>query len=256
MEVYIDESGDEGTKGAGTRWLVFGCVIVQYSELPEVVRGVNTCVQIASKAQTVPRPLHFKKLTHADKRGATRIFADSSWDGVVVASDTTKILPGSALSKPKFQYNYPLRYVIERVSWKAKEVRRIPTIYIENRRNFDLADFKRYMRLLKSRKDERFEWDYLDLDRIFVSTRNQKPALCVADGLAHAMFKAVEPDPWWGHHETTYLETLLRRLWCGSQAAGHNGLFDCGLVMMPTTAWGQFVQQYPWLPELRGKVVA
>lgn len=254
MEVYIDESGDEGTKGAGTRWLVFGCVMVQYSELVEVVRGVMTCAQIASKAQSAPRPLHFKRLTHADKRGASEIFARSTWDATVIVSDTTKILPESALSRPKIQYNYALRYAMERVSWKAKEVGKIPMVYIENRRNFDLEDFKGYMRLLRSRKDERFEWDYLDVDRIYVSNRDQKPGLCVADGLAHAAFKAIEPDTWWGHHEMTYFNILQGKLWRGSMAAGHEGIFECGMVFMPTTAWGQFVQEYPWLPGLRSKL--
>ena len=70
------------------------------------------------------------------------MFSQSPWHGVVVASDTTKIIPGSGLSTPRVQYNYAARYVIERISARAAQLQEEATIYFEDRRNFNLVEFR------------------------------------------------------------------------------------------------------------------
>lgn len=194
------------------------------------------------------RRIHFRDLPHHDKRGVLHFLANADWLGMIVASDTTSILPDSYLKVPGYQYNYALRYVIERLSQSAEEIGEPATIYIDQRRNFDLDRFRSYMTLLRNRRAPRIRWQYVDPRRICTASYAQQPNLVVADGVAHAGFKALEPDEYWDHCELAYLEEVKHKLWRGP--AGANRIHDYGFVLMPTPQWGRFVAEYPWLQAL------
>lgn len=234
MNVYIDESGDEGTQGKGSRWLVFGCAIVPSSISAQTEKVVYSAID---SCRTSKKYVHFAGLDHASKKGILAILNSCGWLGIVVASDTTKINPGSHLSKPTVQYNYALRYAIERLTkYAAKLGEPIDEIVIEKRRNFRLADFKQYLNKLKSKKDSFIKWDFIDIQNIKVQVKDQEPKLSLADGLAHAVYKALEPDGWWGHYELAYIELLRERL--------------LNLTLMPTSIQRVFIEEYPWLQDI------
>jgi hypothetical protein len=244
MEAYIDESGDEGTGGRGSRWLVFGCAMASASELPLLASTVDAASAILGhRSGRGRRRIHFRRLAHHDKRGVLKFLAIADWLAIIVASDTTSITPGSYLVRPEYQYNYALRYVIERVSQRAEEIREAASIYIDSRRNFDLQRFRTYMILLKNRGAPRIRWQYVDPGRIYTATHAQRPNLALADGLAHAGFKALEPDEWWGHNELAYLDEVKGRLWRGPAAA--NRIHDYGFVLMPTPSGAALLQSIP-----------
>jgi hypothetical protein len=246
MKAYIDESGDEGTKGKGTRWLTFGCVLI-----PGGTHTIgNAMANTASRKMPVPRPIHFVKLSHADKRGVLATWANMKvvpWAAILVATDTTDILPGSWLDRSDYHYNYALRATIERASQYACIQDERLEIIVEDRRNFSVAKFRRYLTLLKSRNEPRIKWSHLDIRDVSVSTRREHKGLCIADGLAHATFKALEPDDNWGHYERGYLDLVKGRLWKGP---ANNRVLDNGLLTMP---WGERRHhrlEYPWMRDL------
>ena len=100
---------------------------------------------------------------------------------------------------------------------------------------------------LKAQKEPRIDWRYIDPKNVSVSNRRTDKGLSIADGLAHAAFKAIEPDPHWEHFETCYLELIKERLWRGPKG---DDLLDNGLVTLP---WGEqrnHSKAYPWMKRL------
>lgn len=156
----------------------------------------------------------------------------------MVGSDTQRIRPGSYLRKPEYQYNYPLRYLIERACRHAAAAHERLTVVIEARRNFDLGEFRAYIALLRTRYDPHFDWAYFNEDDVHVSMKDQEPVLCVADAVAHGMFKALEPDPEWGHFEMAYAEKVRPKFWRGPDG---KSLLDNGLTLMPVSAEAAFL---------------
>ncbi len=241
MFVYIDESGDEGTGGKGSRWLVFGCVAVKSQDGEQVQQVVDFALK--ARRQTKRPCIHFTDLEHASKKGILNILQIGEWKGIVVASDTKMTSAQFHLSKPRIQYTYSLRYAIERISRYAQSMNeKAERIIIEKRRNFDLVAFQNYLNLLKSRKDPYFSWDFVDIGGIEIQDKLNEPKLCLADGLAHSIYKALEPDPWWGHYELSYLEFVRDKLW-----RSDSGVFDYGLTLMPIRLRGIFTREYSWL---------
>jgi hypothetical protein len=120
---------------------------------------------------------------------------------------------------------------------------------IEESGRFNVGEFIGYMRKLQARDDPRITWSRFDPGSIVTRRKREEPLLCIADGLAHAGFKALEPDRRWGQCETAYLLGTVRdQLWQGP--AGDRSLRKYGFVLMPTNERGAFQKEYTWLVEL------
>jgi hypothetical protein len=249
MLAYIDESGDEGTLGRGSRWLTFGCICVRDSRKTELENLVRESMQ----SLKTPRFIHFVRLTHADKKGVLSIWRRSRirFRAIIVASDTTKVDANSWLSRTDYQYNYALRYALERVSKLAKEWREPAQVIIEQRRNFNLPEFRKYLRTLRNRRDDHFEWNFLSPNDIRVAKKEVELPLAMADGFAHAAFKALESERGWSHTEPGYLEVCTRKLWRGP--VDSEDIQEYGFVLMPTAEQSAYRLEYPWLLSLQDK---
>ena len=246
MIAYIDESGDEGTDGKGSRWLVLGCAMVSDAALDTARTTVRLACTLAKRSNA--KTLHFKDLSHDDRRGIISVIASGPWQGVIVASDTTKIQEGSYLHKPSYQFNYAARYVVERISAMASELQEPATIYFEIRRNFNLSSFRSYIQLLLSQGEPRLNSQWISPQRIHTMEKGVDECLCIADGLANAGYKALEPHRTWGSCEIAYLEEFAPSLWKGP--IDHENVYEWGFVLMPTTLFGMFTREYPWIMDL------
>ena len=247
MYAFIDDSGDEGTDGSGSRWLVFGCVMLAEHDTASVRATVEEASIICGRGR--PRWLHFRDLSHDDKHGALEYFKRSPWQGVIVATDTTQVLPGSRLRDPRSQYNYAARYVIERVSRYAVTLGEQASIYFESRRNFALNEFRMYIQRLINNRVPQIDRSVVSPDRIHEMAKGVDATLCIADGLAHAGYRALEPHRLWKRYERSYLEATVERLWRGP--ANEPNIHNWGFVLMPTSLWGtRFCVDYPWIRDL------
>lgn len=240
MKVYIDESGDPGTRGAGTRWLLFGAVVLRDNDVEQVSSVLDTVSGLVSDGKR----LHFSDMkSHISKKGAYKYLSYMDWTGIVVASDTTMARNDKGLGEPTKAFNYPLRYLLMRISWLAKLRGEVPDIYFDDRHyRFNLPAFKDYM--ARFRGDGAFEWDYLDMDRFSLAKSDTQPPICLADGLAHAAFNALQPDRH-GNHEMSYLDFWKARLWRRPGAITRNGF-----AMLPLSEAATFKAEYPWLESL------
>ena len=246
MIAYIDEAGDIGTGGNGTRWFVFGCVMVADANVDEMRTRAHAAEQI------VGRDLHFRDLSHDDRIGVIEFLRDAPFMGVIVATDTTKTRRDSALAYPPLQHNYAARFVVERISRYAQELGEPATVYFEHRRGFDYSGFDRYITRLINDPDEHWlDSNYLSPGRINRMRKNDDPILGVADGLAYAGFRALEPHRKWKSYETSYLDRFTPSLWRGP--ASDENIRTWGVVLMPTMLRTEFGQEYPWLESLAAK---
>jgi hypothetical protein len=168
------------------------------------------------------------------------------WEAVIVASDTTKLLNESRLDRPKVQTNYALRYVVERLTSYADAVGEdVEAVVLEESGRFSLVDFIGYMRRLQEKRDPLITWSKFDPSVVVTKGKREEPLLSIADGMAHAGFRALEPDKRWGQCETDYLNTVRGHLWKGP--TGSQSIARYGFVLMPTSERAGFQQEYPWL---------
>ena len=241
MRAYIDESGDPGA--SGSRWLALGCVMLADGEAPAVEAAVLRAREIIG-GPSLPN-LHFRDLNHDDKVGALNMLAAEPWTGVVVAFDKSKIIPGSRLSEPRSLYNYAARFLIERVADYAESVQEPAHIRFERNRVFDLAKFAGYIARLRDRDDANSNWKFINPELMQDIRKGEAPELEIADGIAHAAFRALEPHRKWRHIEPAYLNILLPKL---LRSASNGQLVGQGLVILPPDNVNSVREEYAWIP--------
>lgn len=248
MRVYVDESGDTGTNGKGSRWLVFGCVLVSKDHDTEVRRTLEDA-ETNLKQRGKKWKIHFSNYKHTDKIGVLNLLCACDWHAIVVASDTTKIKDGSQLENPTSHYNYALRYAIERITRYAKDLNeRIDELIIEQRGNFKIDDFRQYLTVLKTHEHYGIEWDYLEPSAVMTKYKTEEALLRYSDGVANAVYKALEPDHEWGICELAYLRMVNDKLW--ANPIDGQTVYNFGLTLMPTAIKHEFAREYTWLSDM------
>ena len=239
MHAYIDESGDPGTYGKGSRWLVFGCVMVAESDVARVDSGVQAVRNRANPQSG--KHLHFRDLSHDDKVGALNLIAEMPWTGIVVASDTTR----TQVTDPQLFYDFTAVHVVQRVLDYAGELGESANIYFESSGYLHLEEFESLVQITLTRGQAETGAQAIMPYDIQGITKGGAHGLDIADGLAYAVFRALEPNRKWGHFEPAYLNILTPRLW---KSPSSNALEGWGLTLAPTELAGHFREEYPWLP--------
>lgn len=243
MRAYIDESGDPGTRGSGSRWLALGCVMLADGAAPAVEAAVRRARDIIG-GPSLPN-LHFKKLHHDDKVGALNLVAAEPWTGVVVANDKGASPRNEAFTDPRLLYNHTAQFLIERISDYARLLREPAAIYFEDTHAFLVDDFRDYVNSLIRQNSRRIDSRFIRPYLIRTLTKGESPALDLADGVAYSAFRALERHRKWGHYETAYLNILLPKLLRGRS----NGqLVGQGLVLLPTASVNSIREEYGWIP--------
>jgi hypothetical protein len=231
FSVYIDESGDDGfgkfrsTGQPGqSHWLTLGAVIVT----PETDRELVTWrdAVMASLGRTRKRTLHFADLNHEQRVGTCALLSDKQFGVICCLANKVALHEsptGHSLRAKNQLYKYQLRLLLERVSQacrrKCQGLGRsaIPARLVFSRRGgMDYDDFIAYMqhlRLVQQEGGSRYpvDWNFLDLDATEVRSHNELAGLQIADCVASAFQKAVEPDMF-GNTENRYARILEPRV--------------------------------------------
>ena len=239
MHAYIDESGDPGTYGKGSRWLVFGCVMVAESDVARVDSGVQAVRNRANPQSG--KHLHFRDLSHDDKVGALNLLGEMPWTGIVVASDTTR----TQVTDPQLLYDVTATHMIEKVLAHAKELSESAHINFERSRVLRIDRLRSLARLMATTGNLSLLPGTTPSYQLEELRKGHAHGLDIADGVAHAAFRALEPNQKWGHYEPRYLDIVAPRLWKGPSGAGLEGW---GLALTPTELAEDFWEEYPWLP--------
>lgn len=244
LTVRVDESGDAGTGGRGTRWLVLGAAVEigERGQLSDHVETIRQRLGIKGAAA-----LHFSRIRRAkDQYGAYLTLSRAPFDAIVVAADSHAIFPDSGLTEPAVHYRYALRFVLERASQIAMAKGRMLEFVVEESGHFELSSFQEYVRRMRasSLPVDRIEWDVVDVDLIRTARKDEDLLLGVADGVAHAYFRALEPMPAWGTVMPIYGDMLQPRLWRGPAA---DRILGNGLTLLPTKKRDAYLVELPYL---------
>lgn len=245
LTVRVDESGDAGTGGRGTRWLVLAAAAETGApgELLSSVEAIN--VQRGRNADAL---LHFAQIRSGVAKHAAYIaLSQAPFTAIVIASDTRTIRGGRTFGRgnPQFHYRYALRYMLERASQMAWISGRELEFVIEESSHFDLESFQEYVDLLKARSvggDSRMRWDVIASERIRTASKSEDPLLGVADGVAHAYFLALEPDQRSRIVMPAYGDMLQPRLWRGPT---DGPILRSGFTFIPTPETEHYLLEFP-----------
>lgn len=163
---YIDESGDDGfgryripgqTGGAST-WLTLSATVCRMSRDLEMVEWRNEIrSKLGRKAEN--RPLHFKDMNHGQRTMASQVLATKALRGICVAAHKPS-LQVEIYAEKNQPYFYLCRYLIERISWLCRDLRRIVPegdgrvkIIFSRRGGLSYEAFRAYLLKLKNFDD-------------------------------------------------------------------------------------------------------
>jgi Protein of unknown function (DUF3800) len=246
-DVYVDEAGDRGWGGLSSPVFVLSAVVVKRIDdvaLRAGLLGINTAM-----SRPVGNVLHWAQnlREHSDRKFVAGELARLPADfiNVVVCKDSL-MGSGSALAKPSYQYNYPMRRLLERVSWLMDGSDGVATLRLAHVRRFKYETLHNYLDYLAVDRDCRINWATLkNGTRPKIEQPSQRRGLQVADLVAGCVYAAVRTDRH-GGQEPQYLQSIAPRLWTGPtkkletyglhfiSGRGH----ECGT-------------HNPWLPALR-----
>src|SRR5690606_303400 len=127
-------------------------------------------------------------------------------------------------------YLYTLRYLLERLSWYARDQRQTLSYTLAHIVRFKLSKLREYERRLQAQPGCNVVWSRLDPHGGRLDQPSRVELLQFADTAASATFAAFEPDKY-GNTEQRYLTELKACLYRRGQAT--NALTSYGLKMHP-----------------------
>lgn len=225
---YIDESGDDGLsgnyRGAGrsggsSHWLGIGAVVWRASrdlDAVEWAKSIGNKLSNQRKRQT----LHFLNLNHVQRIMAVNELAGKPMRVVAVVSNKKSIPLGTYNHKNQL-YHYISRYLIERISWLCRDMRRHAPegngkvrIVFSRRGGMSDCDFKDYLRRLKESNDAdvKIHWPVIDIDGIQSFDQANRRGLQIADIAISSICSALEPDLY-GNCEPRFIKSIKQNIY-------------------------------------------
>jgi len=216
---YVDESGDEGFefKRGSSEWLVLSAAIFRKETEREQVKLVREVCDLLKKARG--RALHFADLTHVQRVAYVERISKAQMRCISVAVHKSSLDEPEVFQAEKRRlYVYAIRYLVERVSWFCREMRRrndlgdgTAEIVFSHRRGMSYENIREYLRILRLRPTQIY-WNAIDPRQILALPHEQRMGLQVADAVASSIFQGLEKNRF-GHTEDRYARTLAPVIW-------------------------------------------
>jgi hypothetical protein len=187
--------------------------------------------------------LHWRNLkTHSQRLHAARVLGKQDWLKISSVVVCKAHLTGGPLDDDN-SYLYTFRYLLERLSWLARDQHRVLRYTLAHIVRFKIEKLRRYEATLKALPTCQVAWQALDPHGGQLDQPSRVQHLQIADIAASATFTAFEPDVF-GNTETRYLHELNPRLY----RRGVAPLTSYGLKMHP---WSPTTRAaYPWVAAL------
>ena len=218
---YIDEAGDDGLsdvyrepgqQGGRSKWFIISALVMRYRYDLEAVSWKKDIVKdINYKSKN----LHFCKLKHEQKVIVSEKISSFPVRGINIIDYKPMVPKEIYINKNKY-YFYLSRYLIERISWLCRDMRRIVPegdgrvkIIFSRRGGLQYSDFKSYMERLKDNIDNRIYWPVIDIDGINALDHSKLAGLQLVDALASGVASGLELN-YYGTTEYRYAEILKR----------------------------------------------
>ena len=238
LHAYIDESGGRAVTAKSSDYFVLSAVIVD-DALGQAAKDLLA----TKRADLGRRPgdtLSWKNIrTHSQRLHAAKLLGSSALtiSTVVVCK---RHLPGP-LPTEDHAYLYTVRFLLERLSWYARDHGTTIRYTLAMIVRFKLAQLRAYEQTLKGRDDCNIAWAHIDGPGR-IDQPNRLEELQLADLAASATAPAFEADAF-GNTERRYLAELAPRLYRRGHSA--NALTSYGLKMHP---WHDHCRAaHPWV---------
>jgi len=224
MDAYIDESGDAGIGGKGTKWFIITAMIVNAKEASELG---ETYIKIRNKIKIgQTKPLHWTSLSHPRKKALIDILKekDFSFCSVIVDTEHVDIVNTYPKLSGRRLYHYSFRQLVERVTWYCDDRGYKVRIFPENQSGVSYYELKSYLEYIQKEPDCQIRKDCI-LD-VKPKAKTQSNLLQLVDSLCGAVRDAVEYK--FDTIEESYLMELKEKLYRRGDK-----LFGYGIKFMP-----------------------
>lgn len=201
---YIDESGDEGwsfndTPGLGSsEWFVLSALVIpteldiaENKRFHEIIRPIETMRNA---------PIHFAKLNHEQRVAVCAGIAASHFRTINICINKRAII-GDGLKGKHRLYFYTTRYLVERISWLARDTAhrfagdgRVRLVF-SNRRQMSYEDLRAYVNRLQAAPpadDVRVHWGSISADLVEPRPHGQLVGLRAVDTVASGVRYGLE----------------------------------------------------------------
>lgn len=252
FRAYVDESGCEGfsfrtsaSVQASSDWFVLAAFVTRKGSDLTTVKIVD---RVRQELQLSPKKhIHWKDLKHDRKVRYAQLISGLQARIVAVCVHKPSLLEPEIFRERYRLYFYGVRYLVERVSWLARDAHnpakwggdgRVEMVF-SNRQGMSYDEMKDYLRCLERQKttgqDVRVDFDHVPIERLSTNTPGRCMGLQLADAAAGAVFNALERDRF-GNTEPRYLRILMPILYrYDRECMGY------GLKMVPQEARNRII---------------
>lgn len=259
---YVDESGDDGLpgvyrtaghQGGSSNWLTISASLWRYTNSLEAVRWRNE-IRDQLPPQARRKILHGMKLSHEQRVMACQIIAKKPIRSICVMANKP-IIPKNVYTQKNQLYFYMSRYLIERISWFCRDMRRdVPEgdgrvkVIFSRRGGLSYDGFRGYLTHLKNSDQEgiQIHWNVIDIEGIEAVDHSSRAGLQIADLIAYCMTAGLEPNPY-GNCELRYAKILRPTVYCH-----HGNYLSYGVKLVPKPAQIPLSDQQRQFVELFG----
>lgn len=251
---FVDDTGDPGTGGSGSPWLGYVSFVVPSSGLGDAYVFREKAAARMPETAGLPENWHAEKNID-DFYGTLRLMANEldGWCWHAVLSNTAMSTSETSryIHRPAEHRYWVLLWLLERISWLAESRNEQAEVFVE--RSGDALDEtelrRRYERGLPNGRGASYH--FLDPRRIHISEPVHQPLLNLADTIAYAVGKAVNPHKQRNETFPEYLEMVWPNVWAGP-ISGRCNLLDYGFRMLPWNSNNEHRQSLPFVEKWLG----
>lgn len=215
LEVHVDETGDRGFGPRASSVFCLAACVFRHSKAHVVTRAMRD-LNAALGRENVPMHArehlrsHDRKMEACERLGALR----GTVRLVYVVLPKQLLNSESYLRDPVGAYNYPVKFLLERVSWLAREVGCPARVTLAAVRGLAPGQIRTYVnRLYRNPSLSGVEWPWLTPPLSFVPAQ-QRVGLQWADIAAMALHQAIVPKPSPPRRvEAAYMNALAPAVW-------------------------------------------
>ncbi|WP_280916697.1 DUF3800 domain-containing protein [Streptomyces sp. SPB4] len=241
LHAFIDEAGVRSHSRASSDHFIMTAVVVADEDLTLAAQFV---AELRGELGRLPsHTLHWVNLKkHEERVHAAKRLGDQRWATISNVIVCKRHL-AAGLDETQ-AYLYTLRFLLERLSWLARDSSAALTYTLAHIVRMQVAHLRQYEAALKGQPTQ-IAWNALDPKGGKIDQPNRIEMLQCADLAASAAFAAFNTDRF-GNTEPRYLQELASRLY--RRGAGPTSLTSYGMKMHPWN--GNTKAAYPWVAAL------
>jgi hypothetical protein len=242
LHAFIDEAGQRSRTPKSSSHFIMSAVVVPGSQL-----GDMASLLAQARLDLHRRPgdtLHWRNVkSHPQKVHFARMIGSADYLTVCTVVMCKRHLTTTRMNDDQ-TYLYTFRYLLERLSWFARDQGAELKYTLAHVVRFKLQQLRDYEITLQRDRQCQITWSALDPRGGRLDQPSRVEGLQLADAAASATFAAYEVDVF-GNTEDRYLRELSARLY--RRGAGSNALTSYGLKIYPATA---IKADHPWVAAL------